>query len=82
METQDKQRLERVLELSEENNRILKKMLRSMRWGRLVRVIYWSVILAASVGAFYYVQPYWDGLVDIYGGAQETVEKINSSFGR
>lgn len=82
METQDKQRLERVLELSEENNKILKKMLRAMRWGRLVRVIYWSVIIAASVGAFYYAQPYWDRLVNIYGSAQDTVNQINSSLGR
>ncbi len=82
METQDKQRLERVLELSEENNKILKKILRTMRWARLVRIIYWSVIIAASVGAFYYIQPYWDGLRDLYGGAQDTVQKINSSFGR
>lgn len=76
MDSQEKQRLERVLELSEENNQILKRILRGMRWGRLVRIIYWSVIIAASVGAFYYVQPYWDALRDFYGGAQNTVNKV------
>lgn len=76
MDSQEKQRLERVLELSEENNQILKRMLRGMRWGRLVRIIYWSVIIAASVGAFYYIQPYWDALRGFYGGAQDTVNKV------
>lgn len=76
MDSQEKQRLERVLELSEENNQILKRMLRGMRWGRLVRIIYWSIIIAVSVGAFYYIQPYWDALRDFYGGAQNTVNKV------
>ena len=76
MDSQEKQRLERVLELSEENNQILKRMLRGMRWGRLVRIVYWSIIIAASVGAFYYIQPYWDALMDFYGGAQNTVNKV------
>jgi len=79
METQDKQRLERTLELSEENNKILKKMLRGMRWARLIRVLYWSILIAASVGAFYYIQPYVDGIQDIYGGAQDAV---NSALGQ
>jgi hypothetical protein len=80
MDQEDKIKLARALELSEENNNILKKMLRNMRWGRLFRVLYWVAIIAVSVGALYYVQPYIDQLQKAYGNAKQTLETVNKTL--
>jgi hypothetical protein len=80
MDQEDKIKLARALELSEENNNILKKMLRNMRWGRLFRVLYWGVIIAVSVGAVYYVQPYVDQMQTVYKNAKTTLDSVNKTF--
>lgn len=78
MNEEDRIKLARALELAEENNAILKKMQRAARWGRLIRISYWTIIIAASVGAFYYIQPYVDQLMQLYGSVKETAGDINS----
>ena len=70
MEPGEKQILERVLALSEENNQMLHRIRRSQKIAGWVRFIYWAIIIGASIGAFYFVQPYIDQLKDIYGQAQ------------
>ncbi len=78
MDIEDKKKIDRALALSEENNKILKTLLRNMRWGRLFRTIYWGVIIAASVGAFYYFQPYIDQLIGTYTSIETSVKGLNS----
>jgi hypothetical protein len=82
MEPEDKKKLDRALALSEENNKILKTLLRNMRWGRLFRVLYWGVIIAASVGVFYYFQPVLDRFISAYGSFEDGVGKVNTLFSR
>ena len=53
--------------LAEENARILKSIQRSNRFSLFFRTIYWIVIIGASVGAYYLIQPY----VEILRGAYE-----------
>jgi len=81
MDSEDKHKLDRALELSEENNQMLKKMIRNMRWSRLIKVIYWTVIIAVSVGALYFAQPYVDSVSDAYNSIQDTTRSVNSIFG-
>ncbi len=62
MNPEEKALLERVVALSEENNRILEKMRKSGRINNIFRVCYWILIIGLSFGAFYFVQPYIDSL--------------------
>lgn len=78
MDTEDKKMLNRALELSEENNRILKTLLRNMRWGRLIKIVYLGVIVAASVGAFYYLQPTIDQTIRTYGSFETAIKNFNT----
>jgi hypothetical protein len=78
MDSEDRQKLNRALELSEENNKLIKKLVRAMRWGRLVRAIYWIILIAISVGSLYVIKPYLDQLKSIYGTIGDTTTKINS----
>ena len=58
MTPEEKSLLERTNKLAEENNRMLRSMLRNARWSIALRVAYWAVILFLSVGAYYAIQPY------------------------
>lgn len=50
----------------EENNTILLSIRRNARIGTTVKIIYWTVIIGLSFGAYYFIQPY---LQTITGGA-------------
>jgi hypothetical protein len=76
MDTEEKRKLDRVLALSEENNSILKKMLRNQRWARLVRIIYWALIIAAAAGLFYWIQPYLEQIVGVYSGTNSAISDL------
>jgi hypothetical protein len=80
MEAEDKRKLQRALELSEENNKMLKKLVRSMRWARLVRTIYFLIIIGASVGVFYYLEPILGQILATYGTFQESINNIKSAL--
>ncbi len=58
MDSELKKTLEESLELSRENNKILRKMQNAARWGRAFRVFYWVIIIGSMLGAYYYFQPF------------------------
>jgi len=53
-------------ELVEESAKILKNIQRTNRFSLAFRVLYWIVILGASAGAYYLIQPYIDTLKEAY----------------
>ena len=73
---EDKELLEKILDLTEENNGILHKMRHSMRVAQFVRAIYWIIIIGSAIGAYYYVQPYLDQLLKIYGGMNDGISSF------
>lgn len=80
MEQEDRERLKQVLALAERNNRILKKLYGAMRWGRVLKIIYWIVIVGVAVGAFYFLQPVFQSVSDTYRGLDQQVEGIREIF--
>jgi len=77
MDPESKELLQATLELAQENNKMLHSMKRSMQMSRIMSYVYWAFIIGSALGAYYFVQPYIDQLLDAYGG---TV--ILRSFGR
>lgn len=53
-------------ELAEENAKVLKSIQRQNRVSAVFRVLYWGAIIAGSVGAYYFIQPYVDAIKDAY----------------
>lgn len=53
----DDRKLDELLELTRENNKILSGMRRTQRWGSLFNIVYWAVILGSIFGVYYYFQP-------------------------
>ena len=78
MTPEEKSLLERTYKMAEENNRILLSIRRSARWSSVMRYVYWFVIIALSVGAYYFIQPYVNFLVSEFSG---TADNTSSSQG-
>ncbi len=78
MDPESKKMLEQALELAEENNKMLHSMRRAQFWSNVVRAIYWLFIIGTAIGAYYYVEPYVDQILEVYNGASEKVNSINS----
>jgi hypothetical protein len=53
----DSRKLDELLELTNENNKILRGMRRTQRWGSFFTIVYWAVILGSIFGVYYYFQP-------------------------
>jgi hypothetical protein len=83
MEPAEKKLLEETLELSKENNKILKKLHGAMRISRAIKVVYWVIIIGSMLGVYYYFQPFIDsikgsadGIMSLFGKGQNAVNSI------
>ncbi|MBX4189029.1 hypothetical protein KW785_00340 [Candidatus Parcubacteria bacterium] len=62
--------LERALKLSEENNKILRKMQRTARWAAVWGVIKFLVLIIPLIVGYLYLEPYLKGLEPLFKQAQ------------
>jgi hypothetical protein len=84
MDIQEKRLLEESVALARENNRLIKKIRNAALWGRAVRIVYWVLIIGVAIGAFYFLQPYVEGVRSFYQdiqGAQEGFGDFFNLFG-
>lgn len=51
-----------------ENNKLLHKLVRAGRWATFFSILRWLVVLGVAAGTYYYLQPYLDQLLRVYGG--------------
>lgn len=80
MQDLSEQKIQRILELSESNSRILKSIRRSIIVGRIIHTVYWAVLIGASIGAFWFLRPYISQINELFGGLKNgagAVETIN-----
>jgi len=78
MESEIKGLLEENLKLSKENNELLKKVREFQRWSRITKVLYWFIIIGIALGAFYFIQPYFDGILNIYSGGVSDMDVMKN----
>ncbi len=74
------ERIEKLEGLTKENNKILRKLRNHMRVGAVMRLLYWCVIVGSMVGAYYYLQPFVQPLMDTYDtliGIPDAVKNID-----
>ena len=81
MEPESRKLLEETYRLTEENNRMLRKIRKVQKLTTLLRILYAVIILGLAVGAFYYLNPYLDGLIHIYTSVSGFEEKITGGGG-
>lgn len=74
MDAEDKQKLDRILQLTEENNTFIKKIRKSQRNAALFRLFYWLVIIAITFGAYYVAKPYVGEINNFFSQASENLK--------
>ena len=82
MSPEDKSVLMEIVELSRENNKMLRSIRNASRWARAWRVFYWIVIIVVTLGSYYFVQPYIAALRSVYSGFQENVDQMKQVTGK
>jgi hypothetical protein len=79
MTPEENEILKNTYELSKENNKILRGIRRSNRWSLIFRVLYWTLIIGVSVGAFYFIQPYINTITGAYSNLQDNLDTVKSA---
>jgi hypothetical protein len=79
MDQDDKNLLEKTYELSKENNHILKGIRSSNRRSSFIRILYWILIIGASIAAYYFIQPYIDTMVKAYQSVQSSLNSVKTA---
>lgn len=79
MNPEEKALLENTHQLAKENNEMIQSLLRRAKFSIILKVFYWTVIIAISLGAVYLVQPYIDFVSGLTGGSSQT-EKIPNEY--
>ncbi|MCX6716428.1 MAG: hypothetical protein NTV72_00695 [Candidatus Taylorbacteria bacterium] len=79
MTPEERSLLEETYSLAKENNNILKSMRSMNRISTVMRILYWVVILGASFGAYYLIQPYIQSLSGAYTNVLNTVDTTSAA---
>jgi hypothetical protein len=80
MDPESEKLLKETFLLAKENNVMLRKIRRGQKWASFMRVIYWLIIIGISIGAWYYLQPWVDKVMNLYSqvsGSSQTVNSVN-----
>ncbi|MCC2630702.1 MAG: hypothetical protein K0S38_511 [Candidatus Paceibacter sp.] len=70
MDAEDRKLLERVLEVSEQNNKMLRAMRRDAVISRVMQILYWVFMIGIAVGVYFLISPY-------LGDAKETINTLD-----
>ena len=63
MEPEERKMLERLLHISEHNNRILRHIRREMLFTRFYRLFLMLLAIGVALVIYYYIKPYIDGVI-------------------
>lgn len=70
---------ERLLKLTEDNNKMLRKMRRNQKLSGWFKFIYWVIILGGLAWAYYFLQPHITSFNQNIKNLQNTINTISSS---
>ena len=82
MDTESKELLEKTFALTEENNKMLKKIRHGQRLSSFLTSVYWVIVIGLGIGAFYFIQPYFNKLTTFFQDTSNTVSNFKNTFNR
>lgn len=69
--------IERNTELLKENNKLLKRLQRNARWGLIIRLVWFAVLIGLPFALYFYVlEPYFTALGSSYDTFEAGVQEI------
>lgn len=69
-----KREVESLKAVTIDTNHIVHGMRRGQRWRSFASILWWVLIIGASVGSFYFIQPYLQKVLDAYTGMQQNAK--------
>ncbi len=76
-ENPEKDKIDELLELTRENNRILRSMHRRMIWSQIFTFVYWLIILGVAGASFYFFQPYINKYMNTYQTIMHSIDQLD-----
>ena len=64
--------------MTADTNRIVHGMRSSQRWHSFMTLVWWAVIIGATVASYYLMQPYIQKAIDSYQGLQQSGQNAQS----
>ena len=77
----DERKLDELLQVTHENNEILRSMRRTQRWSSFFTFVYWAVILGSIFGTYYYFQPVIQKYLKTAQTSMGIIQKFESTAG-
>jgi hypothetical protein len=62
------EKIDKLTTVAEENHRMIKNLYQRARMATVFIFIKWFIIVGITIGSFYFIQPFINTLVGIYGG--------------
>lgn len=78
MTPEERELLTQSIKLAEENNKMLRSMRRTARFATTLRIIYWVFILGTAFGAYYFIQPYLNAVINGYSSMKDNIQNISN----
>ncbi len=72
--------LEKIYELTEENNKLIKKLEKYQKINTTIKVIYWTIILLSVFGAYFAIQPFLGSLLGKENTTLDTISNQTQNF--
>lgn len=69
--------LQKILDLVVENNVMLHRLQSARRWANFVSIAKWVILIAASAGVYYYLQPILERWPTIWTQFQAVMDNLN-----
>ena len=86
MDPEDKRMLKHAVELSESNNKMLKKIYGDLVWKKVYSTIRWVIVIGLTIASYYYLQPILDSFFKSYenvtGQSSEFQKLFDGFFGK
>ncbi len=74
----NEEKLDRMLKLTEENNKILRSLHRTQTVSSIIRILYWTLIIASLGGAYYFIKPMISSLAGEGANIKESLQQLNA----
>lgn len=76
MDPESKKLLEDTFELTQENNKMLRKVRSFQKWGTFWSGLKILLIIGIALGSFYYLEPYYNKIVNFYSSISGTSQSV------
>ena len=73
--------VDRIQEMLEENTRMTRSLLNSYRLSSAISIIKWVIIIGFTLGAFYFIQPYLENILKLYGSINSLTGGVENNGG-